>query len=93
MTSPSSEIPLDYAVNCYTCGQTIWQGNEPQGDGQVILTAYADSISGPACPSGISPCPHKAASLAVIAKLQAPTIKDLEAIAARLAKVEAKVKP
>jgi hypothetical protein len=70
---------------------TVWQGNTPQGDGQVVLTAYADSVPGTACPSKIDPCPNKAAAIA--ARTPPVTAADLAAIKTRLDKIEAKVKP
>jgi hypothetical protein len=79
------------AVNCYTCHVNVWQGDVSPADGQVLLTAYADSVTGTVCPSKVDPCPNKAAAIA-----QRPTqvtAADLAAVKARLDKIEAKVKP
>jgi hypothetical protein len=91
MTKPAAEQPIDFAIICRTCLVTVWQGNTPQGDGQVVLTAYADSVPGTVCPSKVDPCPNRAAALA--ARPVPVTAADLVDVKKRLDKIEAKVKP
>ena len=48
----------DYAVSCYTCVTTVWEGDTAPTDGQPILTTYANqSCTRPDCPhrSGSTP--------------------------------------
>lgn len=77
----------DFAVVCRTCFRNVYEGNTAPADGQVLLTAFADSVTGTACPSKIDPCPHKT-TVITAAKQQ-----TVSAILTRLAAVEAKVKP
>jgi hypothetical protein len=77
----------DYAVICRTCGRNVYEGNTSPEDGQVYLTAYADSVAGSACPSGRADCPHKSAA---ITKAKDQTTA---ALLARVEKLEAKAKP
>lgn len=77
----------NYAVVCRTCLRNVYEGDTQPDDGQTLLTAYADSKSGSTCPSGVANCPNKTAAVNV-AKQQAPA-----ALLARIAALEAKVKP
>lgn len=76
-----------YVVHCYTCLIRIYEGDTPPDDGQVLLTAYADSTPGTACPSKVDRCPHKTAAINT-AKQREPA-----ALLARLVALEAKAKP
>jgi hypothetical protein len=60
---------------------------------QVLLTAYADSAPGTACPSKVGPCPRKAAAIAARALLKPVAVADFAAVKTRLDKVGTKVKP
>lgn len=80
----------DFAVVCRTCLHTVYEGDTAPDDGQVLLTAYADSIPGTVCPSKIDPCPHKAAAIAAAQLLKPASQGDLAAIKTRIAAVEAK---
>lgn len=85
------------AVTCYTCSTQVWQGAEPvETDGQALLTAYADSTPGPACPSGRIGCPHKAAAIALAleeaAKRRPVTSSELAEVKSRLEKLEPKAR-
>lgn len=75
----------NYAVVCRTCFHNVYEADTPPVDGQVLLTAYADSVPGTACPTPVDPCPHKSAAIAV-ERRQRPA-----AILARLAVIEAKL--
>lgn len=93
---PGTPAPrgTDLAVICRTRLVSVWQGDEAvELDGQVLLTTYADSVPGPACPSKVEGCLHKAAALAEKAKDRPATLKDLDEVHKRLAKLEPKVKP
>lgn len=91
MSNPIKDESTSFAVICHTCGVNVWQGNElVEQDGQVLLTAFADSVPGPACPSKVNLCPHKAAVLTEQARHKAVTAKDLELLEMRLAKLEKK---
>lgn len=83
----------DYAVTCRTCYVTVWEGDTAPADGQLLLTEYAESSAGTACPSKVDPCPHKNAAIDQQGKRRPATIGDLETLKARLAALEAKVKP
>jgi hypothetical protein len=76
-----------YAVTCQACLVKVWEGDVPPADGQVLLTNYAESTPGNACPSKVAGCPNKTA--AVVDTKQWQPAKIL----ARLAALEAKVKP
>ncbi len=93
MTLPTPETPIDMAVVCRTCLVAVWQGNVSPDDGQVLLTAYADSAPGTVCPSKVDGCPHKAAEVAKRPQRLPVTVADLAAIKTRLDKIEAKAKP
>jgi hypothetical protein len=80
------------AVNCYTCHVNVWQGDVSPADGQVLLTAYADSAAGAACPSKVDPCPNKTAEVAKRLDRVPAVVGDLKPLLARLAAIEAKVK-
>jgi hypothetical protein len=82
----------NYAVICRTCLHNVYEGDAQPADGQLLLTAFADSVTGTACPSGIATCPHKSAALTARAQLAPATVADLAAVKARLDKVE-KIKP
>jgi hypothetical protein len=92
VTTPAL-VPIAFAVNCYTCRVNVWKGNDAPDDGQVLLTAFADSVAGSACPSKVDPCPHKAAAIAAARLLQPVTMADLAAVKGRLDKLEVKIKP
>lgn len=77
----------DYAVICRTCERNVYEGDTSPEDGQVYLTAFADSVAGTACPSGRVNCPHKSAA---VTKAKDQTTA---ALLARIEKLEAKVKP
>lgn len=78
-----------YAVNCYTCRVNVWQGDElVEQDGQVLLTAYADSVAGTVCPSRVDGCPHKTAVVAERPKRRFVTVAELDAVVRRLEKLE-----
>ncbi len=82
------------AVVCRTCLVAVWQGNEPvEPDGQVLLTAYADSAPGRECPSKVTDCPHKTAAVEAAKKRRPATLGDLETLRAQLTALEAKVRP
>lgn len=70
----------DYAVTCYTCLTKVWEGNDPPADGQVVLTAHADKT----CRR--EECPHRTTAIEAAKRKQAAT--DLDALAARVAKLE-----
>lgn len=53
MSKPIKDEGTSFAVICHTCGVNVWQGNDPPADGQVLLTAFADSMPRPACPSKV----------------------------------------
>lgn len=74
-----------YAVVCRTCQHNVYEGDTQPADGQVLLTTYADSAAGSACPSGVASCPHKTTAINA-AKQQA-----IPALLARIAALEAKV--
>jgi hypothetical protein len=84
MTAPSP-VGTAYAVNCYTCRVNVWQGDIAPADGQVLLSAFADSVTGTACPSKVDPCPNKTLAVAA-AKKTLPA-----AVLARIAAIEAKI--
>lgn len=88
MTEP---VGTAYAVTCQTCAVQVWQGDIPPTDGQVLLTAFADSVPGAACPSKVANCPNKSAAIA--ARPAPLTAADLADVKKRLDKIEAKVKP
>lgn len=87
MTVPGETDRIDYAVTCRTCNKNVWQGNVAPADGQTVLTQFAESVAGTACPSGVNPCPNKPAALAAARQQAVP------ALLARIAALEAKVKP
>lgn len=74
-----------YAVVCRTCAHNVYEGNTPPADGQALLTQYADSVTGTACPTPFDPCPHKSAAIAAERK------RTIAAILARLAVIETKL--
>ena len=84
MTAPPP-VGTAMAVICHTCAVNVWQGDVAQGDGQVLLSAFADSVTGTACPSKVDPCPNKTVAVAA-AKKTLPA-----AVLARIAAIEAKV--
>lgn len=90
MTAPRlPPEPSAYAVACRTCQVTVWQGNElVETDGQVLLTAYADSTPGPRCPSGVAACPHTTAAVADRARSRPATVADLDDIRDRIDRLE-----
>ncbi|MGH8573235.1 MAG: hypothetical protein ACREX8_11770 [Gammaproteobacteria bacterium] len=92
MSDPVRDPGTSYAVICHTCGVNVWQGDELlEEDGQVLLTVFAESVSGTGCPSKVDSCPHKTAALEN-AQLSRPVrLAELEALRARLATVEAKL--
>lgn len=90
MSKPIKDEGTSFAVICHTCGVNVWQGNDPPADGQVLLTAFADSIPRPACPSGRVDCPHKAVEVAKKPKRRNATVADLDVLAERIAKLEKK---
>lgn len=73
------------AVICHTCAVNVWQGDVAQGDGQVLLSAFADSVTGTACPSKIDPCPNKSTAVTAAKKVLP------DALLARIAAIEAKL--
>ena len=94
VSRPAPEVPISAAVICRICHVAVWQGNDPvEPDGQVLLTAYADSVPGTACPSKVDGCPHKHAAVAERPKRRAATIGELDEVVKRLEKLEPKVKP
>jgi hypothetical protein len=83
-----------YAVTCQTCHVNVWKGDQlVEQDGQVLLSAYADSVPGTACPSKVADCPHKAAAVAERPKRRAATAGELDELRKRLEKLEPRVKP
>lgn len=74
-----------YAVVCRTCQHNVYEGDTQPADGQVLLSQYADSAAGTACPSGVNTCPNKTTAINA-AKQQLPA-----ALLARIAALEAKV--
>jgi hypothetical protein len=56
----------------------------------VLLTAYADSAPGTACPSKVDGCPHKTAAVTEKGKHRGATLDDLDDLRKRLDKLEAK---
>lgn len=84
MTAPPP-VGTAYAVNCYTCHVNVWQGDVITADGQVLISAFADSTPGTACPSKVDPCPNKTAAV-TSARKATPT-----ALLARIAAIEAKL--
>jgi hypothetical protein len=94
VTRSERETPIDYAVICRTCLVVVWQGNVAPDDGQPLLTAHAESVPGPACPSKVATCPHKTAARAEAAKRKPATLKDISDLQTRVAQLETKpVKP
>ena len=75
-----------YAVICRTCLRNVYEGDTQPADGQVLLTAYADSKAGTACPSGVSSCPNKTSAV------NAAKQQTIPALLARIAALEAKVR-
>jgi hypothetical protein len=76
-----------YSVTCRTCAKNVYEADDPPADGQTLLTAFADSVPGTTCPSGVATCPHK--TVAVNTGRQ----QTIAAILIRLAAIEAKVRP
>jgi hypothetical protein len=85
----SDPVGAAYAVTCQTCKVQVWQGDIPPADGQVLVTAYADSVPGTACPSKVDPCPNKSAAVAAAVATEKRTRPA--AILARIASIEAKI--
>lgn len=85
-------MPEHYAIHCYTCFVKVREGtyadDAPPIDGQVVLTAYADSVPGDTCPSGVAGCPHKAVAVAERAKHRPATLADVELLTARVGALE-----
>jgi hypothetical protein len=77
----------NYAVVCRTCLRNVYEGDTSPDDGQTLLTAFADSVTGAACPSGVATCPNKTAAMTTARQ------QTVAAILARLAAIEAKVRP
>lgn len=76
-----------YAVICRTCQRNVYEGDTQPEDGQVLLTQYAESASGKACPSGVVNCPNKSAAI------NAAKQQTIPGLLARIAVLEAKIKP
>lgn len=76
-----------FAVICRTCTRNVYEGDTAPDDGQTLLTAFAESVPGTTCPSGIATCPHKTAAI------NAGRQQTISAILTRLAAIEAKVRP
>ncbi len=79
-----------FAVTCQTCHVKVWEGDQAPEDGQTVLSAYADSAAGNACPSKVDPCPNKSAAAAERAKRKPATLGDLDDLKKRLAVLEAR---
>lgn len=88
MTAPP--VGTAMAVICHTCAVNVWQGNIAPTDGQVLLSAFADSVAGTACPSKVDPCPNKTAAITAAQQLRSVTKAELAALIAR---IQAKVGP
>lgn len=71
----------------------MWEGDEPPIDGQTVLTERAESTPGDQCPSRVEGCPHKSTRRAARHEQKAATVGDLDQLKARLAALEAKVRP
>lgn len=78
----------NYAVVCRTCFKNVHEGDTSPEDGQVLLTAFADSIAGTACPSGRTDCPHKATAIVARAQTLPATVADIASVKGRLDKLE-----
>ena len=91
--APVAEVGTACAVTCQTCAVQVWQGDIPPDDGQVLLSAYADSAPGTVCPSKVEGCPNKTAAVAERPKHKPVVAGDLDDLRKRLDKLEAKVKP
>lgn len=74
-----------YAVVCRVCSKNLYEGDTQPADGQVLLTQYADSVPGSACPSGVATCPNKTSAV------NAAKQQTIPALMARIAALEAKV--
>jgi hypothetical protein len=84
----TSPIGTQCAVTCQVCAVKVWQGDIPPSDGQVLLTAYAESKQGTACPSGRVDCPNKTAAIAAQVLLKPVTMADFTSVKGRLDKLE-----
>lgn len=62
-------------------------------DGQVLLTAYADSVPGTVCPSKVQGCPHKTLTIQEAQSRKPVTRAELVEVKARLDRLEPKVRP
>lgn len=77
-----------YSVNCMTCHVNVYEGDTQPKDGQPLLTTFAESVPGTACPSKVDPCPNKSAVINQAPQRAAVTKGDLASLVAR---IEAKV--
>lgn len=85
--NPSSSKPdpgAPYVVSCRQCLVIVYGAETRPDDGQVLLTQYADINCKEAT------CPHKTPEIVKQKKGRPATVGELEALAARVEKLEPK---